>query len=134
MTAAHSVLAPAPARVIAAFMELNPDPAIFADDAVSWHNYDELEIPTIPDSFDAIRAIRTVVPDFRIDTDLRTSEVGEMSIAQYTVSGTLPDGSALRAPAVMVIHHRDGKVVRVEEYVDTAQLAGLFAAWTSVSP
>lgn len=133
MTRTHSAPAPLADRVIAAFNELNADLEVFAEDAVTWHNYDEFDVRTIPDSFEAIRMVRTVVPDFRMDADLRTHEVDpQTSIAQYTVTGTLPDGSALRAPTVMVIRSRDGKVARLEEYVDSAHLAGLFAAWASI--
>ncbi|MEJ2861656.1 hypothetical protein [Actinomycetospora flava] len=56
-------------------------------------------------------------------TDVRAGD----GFAQYVIVGTLPDGSALRAPAALAVHVEGGMVTRIEEYVDTAQLAGLFA-------
>jgi ketosteroid isomerase-like protein len=98
-----------------------PD-GLFAPGAITWHSFDEVEAPTVPDTFATLRAIREKVPDFTM-TDVRTGE----GFAQYVLAGTLPDGSALRAPAAMAIHVEGGLVTRIEEYVDTAQLARLFA-------
>ncbi|MDD7939726.1 hypothetical protein PHK61_14975 [Actinomycetospora lutea] len=95
---------------------------LFAPGAVTWHSFDEVEAPTVPDTFATLRAIREKVPDFTM-TDVRTGD----GFAQYVIVGTLPDGSALRAPAALAIHVEDGLVTRLEEYVDTGQLAGLFA-------
>lgn len=102
---------------------------VFAAGAVTWHSFDEIEAPTDPATLESLRAIRTVVPDFRLD-DARTTPVADgLSFARYTVTGTLPDGTVFRAPAALAVHSDEtGAVTRIEEYVDTAQLAGLFAA------
>lgn len=118
----------AAARVVDALMTLDPGESLFAPGAVTWHGFDEVEAPTVPDTFESVRAIRSVVPDFAM-TGVRTHDAGPVSVAQYTLRGTLPDGATFRAPAVLVVHTGDdGRVTRIEEYVDTAQLAPLFAA------
>lgn len=99
-----------------------PPEGLFAPGAVTWHSFDEVEAPTVPDTFATLRAIRSKVPDFTM-TDVRAGD----GFAQYVIVGTLPDGSALRAPAALAVHVEGGMVTRIEEYVDTGQLAGLFA-------
>jgi uncharacterized protein len=112
-------------RIVEALADPSSEPpdGLFAPGAVTWHSFDEVEAPTVPDTFATLRAIRAVVPDFTM-TDVRAGE----GYAQYVVTGTLPDGSTLRAPAAAVLHVEDGRCTRIEEYVDTGQLAPLFAA------
>lgn len=114
-------------RVIAALCDDRVDDDVFAPGCVSWHNFDEAESPTVPDSFAALRTVLDAVPDYRM-ADVMVHEAGDgVSVAQFVATGTLPDGSALRAPGVLVAHSRDGKVVRLEEYLDTGQLSRVFA-------
>jgi ketosteroid isomerase-like protein len=105
-----------------------PPPGLFADGAITWHSFDEVDAPTVPDTFASLRAIRAVLPDFTM-ADVTAHDVGPgLGLAQYLITGTLPDGSRLRAPAAMVVHHDGSAVTRIEEYVDTGQLAPMFAA------
>jgi ketosteroid isomerase-like protein len=102
---------------------------VFAPGAVTWHSFDEIEAPTDPGTVETLRAIRKVVPDFRMDDVRATETVDGLGFARYTITGTLPDGTVFRAPAALAVHSDEaGKVTRIEEYVDTAQLAGLFGA------
>ena len=80
-----------------------PPEGLLAPGAVTWHSFDEVEAPTVPDTFASLVAIRTVVPDFTM-TELRTGD----GYAQYVVTGTLPDGSTLRAPAALRRPRRRG--------------------------
>lgn len=118
-------------RVVNALNTLDPGSGLFADDAVTWHSFDEVEAPTVVGTIESVRAIRGVVPDFRLD-DVRTSPPADgLAWARYTVTGTLPDGAVFRAPAALAVHvDPSGRVSRIEEYIDTGQLAGLFAALT----
>jgi len=94
--------APPVSRVIAALEAARADDEVFAPDCVSWHNFDEAEVPTVPDSFEGLRAVHRVVPDYRI-RDVACHDTGaDVSVAQFVLTGTLPDGSALRAPGVLV--------------------------------
>lgn len=117
------------ARVVEALRTLEPDEDLFAPGAVTWHSFDEVEAPTVPNTLETLRAIRAVVPDFHM-VEVRTSPaVDGISWARYTFTGTLPDGGAVRAPAALAVHvDSAGRVTRLEEYIDTGQLAGLFAA------
>ena len=107
-----------------------PDPPsdLFAEGAVTWHSFDEVEEPTLVHTMATLRAIRAVIPDFTMSDVRATGDDQQTGLARYVLTGTLPDGSRLHAPAAMVIHLEGGLVTRLEEYVDTAQLAPLFAA------
>jgi ketosteroid isomerase-like protein len=114
-------------RAIAALEAGRADDDVFAPGCVSWHNFDETDVPTVPGSFDGLRAVRGVVTDYRFAEVVVHETGGDVSVAQFVALGTLPDGSALRAPGVLVAHARDGRVVRIEEYLDTGQLSRIFA-------
>ncbi|TMS51182.1 FAD-binding protein [Mycobacterium sp. DBP42] len=120
-------------RVIEAQCNQSPGTDLFAPDAVSWHSFDEVEVPMLPTGLQAMRAVRSLVPDFDL-TDLRTFPVVDgVAWARYVVVGTLPDGSTFRAPAALAVHvGESGKVTRLEEYVDSAQVVGLLAAMSSM--
>lgn len=116
------------ARVVDALMTLDPGETLFAPGSITWHSFDEVEAPTCPDTFEAVRAIRAVVPDFGMYEVRAQGSDGPVSWARYVLRGTLPGGGTFRAPAALAVHiDADGRVERIEEYVDTAQLAPLFA-------
>jgi len=114
-------------RVIAALEAGRADDDVFAHGCVSWHNFDEAEVPTVPDSFEGLRAVHRVVADYRMADVVVHDTDADVSYAQFVLTGTLPDGAALRAPGVLVAHTRGGRVVRLEEYLDTGQLSRVFA-------
>lgn len=72
-------------------------------------------------------AVSGVVPDFRYEDRVVTG-TDEGFVEEHMVCGTLPDGSALRLPACVVAEVRDGRIVRLREYLDTAAAAGLLQA------
>ncbi|MFT3853335.1 MAG: hypothetical protein QM733_11440 [Ilumatobacteraceae bacterium] len=91
-------------------------------EATAWHNTDQ-KVNPLTDSFAAVSALRVALPDFRFD-DLRCSSTadGRVSVAQYVLAGTLPDGSRLHVPACLVVTAEDGVIIRCEEYLDAAPL------------
>jgi ketosteroid isomerase-like protein len=91
-------------------------------DAVLWHNFDEVEAP-LASAWDTFAAFRAVLPDVRFDEIREVVAGGDRSIAQYVFTATLPDGSILRVPACAVFTEERGLLHRVEEYVDSAQVA-----------
>lgn len=117
---------PLASRVIAALTDMLADDDLFAPGCVSWHNFDETDVPTLPNSFEGLRAVRAVVADYRMAGVTAHDTTEGVSFAQFVLTGTLPDGSALRAPGVLVVHACDGKVVRLEEYLDTGQINPVF--------
>lgn len=122
MTTTHA--GPA-ARILDALDAGVVDESVITDDAVVWHNFDEVEMP-IRDAFGSVRTIREKVPDFRFD-GRRFDVAGDVTLVRYTLRATLPDGSEAAAPACMAVHTSGDRVTRIEEYLDTAQLAPVLA-------
>jgi len=98
-------------------------PDVFAPDATSWHNTDAVDHPQASRRGISER-IRSVVPDFRFTDAVLHAWDGGFCV-QYIVRGTLPDGSELASPTCMVGTVRDGRISRMQEYVDSAQIQGL---------
>jgi ketosteroid isomerase-like protein len=72
-------------------------------------------------------AVSGVVPDFRYEDRVVTA-TDKGFVEEHMVCGSLPDGSALRLPACVVAEVKDGRIVSLREYLDTAAAAGLLKA------
>jgi ketosteroid isomerase-like protein len=48
-------------------------------------------------------------------------------VQQHVLRGVAPNGTALEIPACIVCTVRDGRIVRLEEYLDSAHTAPLTA-------
>jgi ketosteroid isomerase-like protein len=97
--------------------------AMCAADAVTWHNFDEVEVTT-EQTIRTISWLHRTVDDLNwIDISVQATATGWVS--QSILAGAAP-GGALRAHSCVVVTLDDhGKVVRTEEYLDPAQLAVL---------
>lgn len=103
------------------------DAELYTDDATMWHNTDAHDAPIA--SRQGIRdRLHALVPDFRFD-DPTIHAWEDGWVTQYVTRGTLPDGSELSVHTVVVGTIRDGKVARIQEYVDSAQIEPLRAAF-----
>ena len=107
------------------------DTVPLTDDAVVWHNYDPVDTPAVQATAN-LAAMQAVLPDCRFE-EIRTHGAGAMSVAQYVFAATLPDGSSGHAPGCFIVHERDGRIARVEEYMDSAQLAPIAAAMATLA-
>lgn len=76
-------------------------------------------------------AVKQLVPDFHY-ANARRSSTATGFVEEHTVSGTLPDGSQLQIAACVVADVKDGKIITLREYVDTAAAQGLLKALTAL--
>ncbi len=98
--------------------------ALHAPDAVVWHNYDEVELP-LERSLAVLGWLRRVAPDARFD-DIRHNATADGFVQRSVLHATAPEGSRLHAPSCVVVTlAEDGRIVRVEEYLDPTPLAAL---------
>lgn len=72
-------------------------------------------------------AVYNIVKDFRYEDAVR-SETSSGFVEEHNVRGTLPDGSEIDLAVCVVAEVREGKVVNVREYFDSASAAGLIRA------
>ena len=97
--------------------------AIYAPDAVIWHNDDGLEVG--PDA--NLRVLRWVtrnIQDLRYE-EVRRHDTGTGFIEQHVLRGIAPNGTKLEIPACIICEVKDGRVTRLDEYLDSAHTAAL---------
>jgi ketosteroid isomerase-like protein len=94
--------------------------ALYADDAVIWHNFDGIEQP---------RDLNLVVLAWmtRNVGKLRYEEVQRRHfdggfVQQHVLRGETKAGAQLEVPSCLIVHIDHGRITRVDEYLDTAHL------------
>jgi ketosteroid isomerase-like protein len=125
-TAAPSPLAVAE-RLFAAIERGDVDAvgALYAPDVAVWHNYDN-----VAQTRD--QNLRTLAWMVRNVASLRYEEVRRKPVSggvlqQHVLRGVAPNGAQLEIPSCMLISVVDGRITRIEEYLDSAQFAALRA-------
>jgi ketosteroid isomerase-like protein len=94
-----------------------------APDAVTWHNFDEVEVTT-EQTIRTIGWLHRTVDDLNwIDISFQATATGWVS--QSILAGAAPGGALRAHSCVVVTLNEHGKIVRTEEYLDPAQLAVL---------
>lgn len=99
--------------------------ALYADDAVIWHNTDGVEQAPAEN----LRVLGWLVrncSDVRY-TDVRRSTTGTGFVQQHVLRLTSPSGEALALPAciVVTVDGGTGRITRLDEYLDSAHVARL---------
>ncbi len=97
--------------------------ALYAPDAVIWHNEDRTE-QTVEQNLRVLRWLTRTVADLEY-RDVRRIVHDDGFVQQHLLTGTLPDGEALAIPAGLFVDVADGHIVRIDEYVDSAHLEPL---------
>jgi ketosteroid isomerase-like protein len=97
--------------------------AMYAPDAVVWHNTDGVE-QSVEENLRVLRWATSRIAGFRYEDVRRTATAGGF-IEQHVLRGTAPSGEELRVPACIVCTVHDGRIARLDEYFDSAQIAAL---------
>jgi ketosteroid isomerase-like protein len=116
-------------RLTRAYEQNDPDAiaACYAPDARIWHNIDGAE-QTVEDQLAATRWLNEQLKNLRHEIVSRHFFDGGY-VQQYVVHGTLVNGGeAFRMPLCMNVTVRDGRIARLEEYLDSAHLIPLQTA------
>ena len=92
--------------------------AIFDQKAVIWHNTDDLTV-TIDDNLPAAAVFAAKVPHPRYE-DIRVTPFDGGYVQQHQWIGTSIDGEPFRLSACAIVHVHNGKIVRIDEYFDSA--------------
>jgi len=91
----------------------------YAPDARIWRNFDGQE-QSVEEMFKVSRWINKRLSNRQYKVLRREAFPGGY-MQQHVMTGTLPNGDAFELPACFVAFVKDGKVTRVEEYLDSAQ-------------
>jgi ketosteroid isomerase-like protein len=112
-------------RLFAAIMagDIEAARACYADDVVIWHNNDGLT-QTRDENLRTLRWVVKNVAGLRYE-EVRRQATDTGFIQQHVLRGTAPSGKALEVPACIVCTVVDGKITRLDEYLDSAHTAVL---------
>jgi len=99
---------------------------IYAPDAVIWHNDDLVEQP-VEENLKVLAGLHRVVSGLRYDVTRRVPAPDGV-LQQHVLRGTLPNGAAVELHAAMYLQVRDGRITRIEEYLDSGKRATIKAA------
>jgi len=96
---------------------------IYSPDAVVWHNYDEVE-QGLDANLATMAWLSRKARELRY-TDVRRTAVEGGFLQQHVLLGVAPDGTAFRVPAILRVWCDADHVMRIEEYLDSAQVQAL---------
>ncbi len=99
--------------------------ACYAPDAKLWHNTDDIE-QTVDQNMAVLAWFIKTLPD-RFYRVLYRAAVKDGFVQQHILEATLPDGTKWKMFACVVVRIENGVIVRLDEYLDSAQAKALRA-------
>lgn len=99
--------------------------ALYADDVVVWHNVTG-RTQTRAENLRLLGHLAGLISDWRYEEVRRHCYPGGF-VQQHLLRGTNAIGEALEVPVCLVAGVRDGRVVRIDEYLDGEAARPLFA-------
>lgn len=97
--------------------------ACYAPDAVIWHNSDGAETSAAANR-KTLEGFVRAAPERRYENRRVTAHENGF-VEQHVLRARLADGRELALPACLVCEVRDGAIVRLDEYFDSAPLKAL---------
>lgn len=92
----------------------------YAPDATIWHNFD-CKTMTPEESLDGVRTLFANFPS-RTYVDVRRLPTRDGLVQQHILRLETGDGRVIDWPGCIVFDFRDGRIARLDEYVDMATL------------
>lgn len=93
----------------------------YTPDVGIWHNFDD-KVQTREENLQTLRGMVGRIDDRRYE-DRRVEVFAGGFVQQHVLWGTRKDGSRVSMPAAIICRMRDGKIARIDEYLDSAQVA-----------
>jgi ketosteroid isomerase-like protein len=97
--------------------------ALYAPDAAIWHNFDG-KAQTVDENLRVLAWISKNVQGLRYE-DVRRQVTPTGWVQQHVLRGSAPNGKPLEIAACIVFAVAAGRVTRIDEYLDSAQIAAL---------
>lgn len=94
--------------------------AIYSDDVEVWHNFSNA-IQTKAENVLTLTGLVSSVDKIRYDVKERIAIDDERVMQRHDLCCTTRDGSNYIIPACIFITVRNGRIVRIDEYLDSAQ-------------
>ena len=97
--------------------------AIYAPDAVIWHNNDQAT-QSVEQNLQVLAWVTKNIVGLRYE-EIRRHVTPSGFVQQHILRGTAPNGKALEVPACILCTVKNGRITRLDEYLDSAQVAVL---------
>lgn len=91
---------------------------LYDPDARIWHN-DKGTAETVAENLRVLRWLSRSLENMRYE-DIRRYPLPDGFAQQHVLRGELPGHGPLEVPASLFVEVRDGRIVRIDEYVDSA--------------
>jgi ketosteroid isomerase-like protein len=98
---------------------------MYADDAEIWHNTDGL-VQTPADNARTLTWVTTNLRDLSY-TKIKRSATDDGFVQQHVLVATNRAGQRIEVPACIVTVVRDGRITRLDEYIDSASVDAIMA-------
>ena len=89
------------------------------------HNHDRRET-TVDENLRVLGWMANKVTDKSYE-DIRRQETDSGYVQQHVLKGTAPDGRSFEVVACLVVEVRAGRIVRLDEYLDSGAIQPLLA-------
>jgi ketosteroid isomerase-like protein len=96
---------------------------LYADDMIGWRSFDRKELGK-KQMLRVIEYLVKNVRDVRYE-NMRVEVTPTGYVEQHVLHATAPDGTRVEAPACLVVQVRDGRIQRLDEYLDSVAIAPL---------
>ncbi|MGA0605185.1 nuclear transport factor 2 family protein [Phenylobacterium sp. VNQ135] len=93
----------------------------YTPDVEIWHNFDDL-IQTREQNVETLKGMVGRISD-RLYDNRRLEVFADGFVQQHVLRGTRKDGKRVSLPAAIIVKLRDGKIARLDEYIDSAHVA-----------
>lgn len=93
----------------------------YAPEAAIWHNTDDAE-QSVDDNVETLKGFVQRIAN-RVYANRRLEVFDGGFVQQHELRGVRADGVAVRLTACIVCAVRDGRITRLDEYFDSAQVA-----------
>ena len=101
--------------------------AALYDDAVGvWHNFDDA-VQSKADNVKTLEGLTKAVEKIRYEV-IERHQIGDRVIQRHNLHCTTREGKEITIPAAIFITVKNDKIVRIDEYLDTAQANALRTA------
>ncbi len=97
--------------------------AIYAPDAVIWHNDDQIP-QSVEQNLRVLSWVAKNISGLRYE-EIRRHVTASGFVQQHVLRGIAPNGKPLEVPACILCTVKDGRITRLDEYLDSAQVAVL---------
>jgi ketosteroid isomerase-like protein len=96
---------------------------VYAPTVRVWHNFDRVE-QSLEENLRVLAWVVKNVSGLRYE-QVRRQRTESGFVQQHVLRGTAPGGESLEVAACLVCRVEGGRVTRIDEYLDSAQLAPL---------